>query len=257
LRCDLGSEKAIKPVYERTIGPEKTIVIPGEKATKFSIVAAITGIVLSSVGEMLFDEGSPALSVTNFAATVVLWAGVLGAGAGLAKVQNKGLMLVAFLGVLLNCGLLTTGLVKSPISVKANVGPKNISAKEGEARPMSGQSRRTMVTKDWTAGNTIELTDYNFDEVVGGSNMPVLVDFWAPWCGPCRMMGPVIEEIAASYEGKVKVGKLNVDVGCKTAAKFGVESIPTIILFKRGRAQKQWVGVTDRQEISAAIERQL
>jgi thioredoxin 1 len=88
----------------------------------------------------------------------------------------------------------------------------------------------------------LELTDKSFEEEVLKAKEPVLVDFWAPWCGPCIMAGPVIEELAKDYEGKVKIGKLNVDENPKIAAKYGVMSIPTVIIFKEGKEVKRQIG---------------
>jgi thioredoxin 1 len=82
----------------------------------------------------------------------------------------------------------------------------------------------------------------------------VLVDFWAPWCGPCLVMAPVIEEIADEYAGKVKVCKLNVDNAPQTTTNYGIRFIPTFILFKDGQVQRRWVGVTSKNEITAAID---
>jgi len=103
------------------------------------------------------------------------------------------------------------------------------------------------------AGNVIELTDADFDEVVHNSDVPVLVDFWAPWCGPCKMMAPIIEEVAGGYTGKAKVCKLNTDDARDSAMEFGISAIPTIILFKDGEVQKKWVGLTSKKILSEAI----
>jgi len=94
-----------------------------------------------------------------------------------------------------------------------------------------------------------QLTDQNFEEEVLKSDMPVLVDFYAVWCGPCQMMAPVVEEIAQEMEGKVKVGKMNVDENPLTAEKYGIMSIPTLILFKNGEAVKTLVGFRGKEEI--------
>jgi len=107
------------------------------------------------------------------------------------------------------------------------------------------------------ADNVIELTDATFDQVVHSSDVPVLVDFWAPWCGPCRMMAPIVEEIADRYAGQAKVCKLNTDDARDSAMEFGITAIPTTILFKNGQVQKKWVGLTSKKELTAAIDQLL
>ena len=104
------------------------------------------------------------------------------------------------------------------------------------------------------AGNVIELTDANFDNMVHSSQEPVLVDFWAPWCGPCRMMASVLEEIAEDYAGKAKICKINTDEARDSAIEFSVTSIPTLVLFKGGQVHKKWTGLTDKSKISTAID---
>ena len=104
------------------------------------------------------------------------------------------------------------------------------------------------------AGNVIELTDAAFDKTVHNSDVPVLVDFWAPWCGPCKMMAPIIEEVAKEYKDKAKICKLNTDEGRDSAVEFSINAIPTIILFKDGQVQKKWVGLTSKKDIAAAID---
>ena len=104
------------------------------------------------------------------------------------------------------------------------------------------------------ADNVVELNDSTFDETVHNSDVPVLVDFWAPWCGPCKMIAPIIEEISKEYEGKAKICKLNTDDARDSAIEFSINAIPTIILFKDGQVQKKWVGLTSKKEITAAID---
>jgi thioredoxin 1 len=102
--------------------------------------------------------------------------------------------------------------------------------------------------------NVIELTEATFDQTVLNSDIPVFVDFWAPWCGPCLTMAPVVEEIADQYAGKVKFCKLNVDEAPNISMRYEVAFIPMFILFKDGLVQKSWVGVTDKDELVAGIE---
>ncbi|UCE49158.1 MAG: thioredoxin [Phycisphaerales bacterium] len=104
------------------------------------------------------------------------------------------------------------------------------------------------------AGSVIELTDATFDETVHKSDLPVLVDFWAPWCGPCKMISPIVEEIAGEYEGKATICKLNTDDARDSAMEFGISAIPTLILFKDGRVQKKWVGLTSKKDLAGAID---
>lgn len=101
------------------------------------------------------------------------------------------------------------------------------------------------------------LNDDNFDAEVGQSEIPVLVDFWAPWCGPCLMVAPVIEELAEEYKGRCKFGKLNVDENPVTAGRFGIRSIPTLILFKDGQVVDRLVGALPKENIEELIKRGL
>lgn len=107
------------------------------------------------------------------------------------------------------------------------------------------------------AGNVLELTDANFDAEVLKSKQPVLVDFWAPWCGPCRMIAPAVEEIANEYQGKVRVGKLNTDQARQAAINYRIQSIPTLLLFKDGAVADSLLGAVPKQHITAMLERHL
>ena len=99
----------------------------------------------------------------------------------------------------------------------------------------------------------IEGTDDSFQKEVLDSEVPVLVDFWAPWCGPCKMLAPTLEEISQENDGKIKIVKINVDDNQKMAAKFGIKSIPTMIIFNKGELKNQIVGSLPKQEIEKAI----
>ena len=100
----------------------------------------------------------------------------------------------------------------------------------------------------------LKITRENFENEVMKSNIPVLIDFWAPWCGPCRMMGAIIEQLAEEYEGKAKVGKVNVDEEGELSQAFGVMSIPTIVLVKDGKVVKQAVGARPKAEVEAMLQ---
>jgi len=103
------------------------------------------------------------------------------------------------------------------------------------------------------SGNLLEFTDDNFDQEAMKSDLPVMVDFWAPWCAPCRMVGPIIEELSNSYSGKVKVGKLNTDDNPGIASRYGIMSIPTILLFKNGQIVDRIVGAVPKKDFEKML----
>ena len=102
--------------------------------------------------------------------------------------------------------------------------------------------------------NLIEFTDDNFDTEVLKSNLPVLVDFWAEWCGPCNMIAPIVEEIAGDYAGKVKVGKVNVDFNNQVAMQYGIRGIPALLVFKGGAVANQIVGAVPKNNITQILD---
>ena len=103
----------------------------------------------------------------------------------------------------------------------------------------------------------INLTDSNFDDEVSKSNLPVLVDFGAEWCMPCKILTPILEEVSKGYEGRIKFAELNVEQGQATASKFGIMSIPTIIIFKDGKIKNQIVGLLTKEELKEKIDANL
>ena len=103
----------------------------------------------------------------------------------------------------------------------------------------------------------LEFNDSNFEALALKSDKPVIVDFWAEWCGPCRMVGPVVEEIAKEYEGKAVVGKLNVDHNPQVSAKYGIRSIPTILFFKNGQVVDKQVGAVQKNILAQKLQAQL
>src|SRR5690348_16622882 len=105
--------------------------------------------------------------------------------------------------------------------------------------------------------NTFEVTDENFQNEVLKSDTPVLVDFWAEWCGPCKMIAPLVEELAKKYDGKLRVGKMDVDNQPDVPQMFGIQGIPTLILFKGGQPVQQIVGFRSRDQLDAAVSKHL
>ncbi|PYV29664.1 MAG: thioredoxin [Acidobacteria bacterium] len=105
--------------------------------------------------------------------------------------------------------------------------------------------------------NTKVFTDQNFEEEVLKSDRPVLVDFWAEWCGPCRMVAPAVEAIAQEYDGRAKIGKLNVDENQSVMGRYNIRSIPTLLIFKNGQIQEQIVGATSKDRIAKLLQKHL
>jgi thioredoxin 1 len=108
-----------------------------------------------------------------------------------------------------------------------------------------------------TASHPVQISDQDFEQKVLKADRPVLVDFWAAWCGPCRALGPVIESLAGQYAGKAVVGKVDVDANQQVAMKYGIRSIPTVILFDKGRIVETFVGVRARGDYESSLRRQL
>ena len=100
----------------------------------------------------------------------------------------------------------------------------------------------------------LEINDANFEELVLQADKPVLVDFWAEWCGPCRMVGPLVEELAKEYEGRVEIGKMNVDDNVETPETYGIRNIPTILFFKDGKLVDKQIGATQKTVIASKVE---
>ncbi len=107
------------------------------------------------------------------------------------------------------------------------------------------------------SNNIVTLTNSNFDDEVKKSPTPILVDFWAEWCGPCRMVSPILEKLSEEYSGKVRIGKVNVDEQGSLAAKFGVQSIPTLLLFKEGKVVEQFIGATTREVLARLLDKHI
>ena len=105
-------------------------------------------------------------------------------------------------------------------------------------------------------GKPIEITDANFEQIIA-SDKPVLVDFWAEWCGPCKMIGPVVEELAADYDGKAVIGKVDVDSNPAVSAKFGIRSIPTLLVFKGGEIVDKQIGAVPKSVLSQKLDAQV
>jgi thioredoxin 1 len=105
------------------------------------------------------------------------------------------------------------------------------------------------------APNILTLTETNFQQQVVDSPIPVLVDFWAEWCGPCKMLGPILEELASDYDGRVKVGKLNIDDFPSVANEYGIRAIPTMLIFQGGQVGEQVVGLRSKRDLKASLDK--
>jgi thioredoxin 1 len=131
----------------------------------------------------------------------------------------------------------------------------NATLQRGEM-DMAGTDTSTQKTQQSHIGNGIvEVTDANFDADVLKSDKPVLVDFWATWCGPCRAIAPIVEELAKDYQGKIKIGKMDVDANSSTPMRYKVTGIPTLLVFKGGQVVEQIVGYKPKEAIAQALDR--
>jgi thioredoxin 1 len=122
---------------------------------------------------------------------------------------------------------------------------------------MISQSENIGGAKMTNGSSLLHVNDKNFTDEVLNADLPVLVDFWATWCGPCRIIGPMVEELANEFTGKVKMAKLNVDENPATPSQYGVRGIPTLILFKGGKVHDQIVGAVPKARLKAMIEKAL
>lgn len=107
------------------------------------------------------------------------------------------------------------------------------------------------------SNSIVEVNDSNFDQDVLKSDKPVLIDFWAAWCGPCRALAPIVDELAEAYQGKVKVAKMDVDRNCATPMRYGVRGIPTLLVFKGGQVKEQIVGYVAKEQIQKALDKHI
>ena len=110
---------------------------------------------------------------------------------------------------------------------------------------------------DYRMADLLQVTDDSFDDEIINSDMPVMVDFWAEWCGPCKMVGPVVEELAQEYEGKIKIAKMDVDKNRQTPVRFGIRNIPTLIMFKGGEVVRTIVGAQTKNQLDEELKKLL
>ena len=146
--------------------------------------------------------------------------------------------------------------MSSPIVTCPNCGSRNRVPTEKLAQgktPRCGKCNTPLPPSE----GVVEVTDANFAALVERAPLPVLIDFWAPWCGPCRMVAPIVEEIAAEFAGRARVGKLNVDENPRAAKRYQVQAIPTLILFKGGGVAERLLGVQPKEVIRQHLERLL
>jgi thioredoxin 2 len=140
---------------------------------------------------------------------------------------------------------------EAKIIVCSKCGAKNRVIANASGKPVCGKCRSPLST----GNGPMTITDQNFAAEVEMSPVPVLVDFWAPWCGPCQMVGPAVDQLAAEMAGKVKVGKLNVDENPATSARFHVQSIPMLLIFKNGKEIDRLVGVQSKETLKQRLDR--
>jgi thioredoxin 1 len=124
---------------------------------------------------------------------------------------------------------------------------ENVVAADGQSSP--GLEKKT--------NGIVEFTDASFDADVLKSDQPVMVDFWAAWCGPCKALAPIVEEVATAYNGKIKVGKMDVDKNVATPQRYGIRGIPTLLIFKDGKVQEQIVGYVPKETIQKALDKHI
>ncbi len=126
-------------------------------------------------------------------------------------------------------------------------GSRSFASRDITHKPLEGANQM--------AGNVTEISDDSFEQEVLSSDIPVLIDFWAPWCGPCKSIAPILDELSSEYEGKLKIVKLNVDDNPTTPTKYSVRGIPNLVFFKGGQVVEQIVGAVPKEQLSSAIDK--